>query len=45
MKKQYTTPEIEITRFQEQEKILMLSGDFGSETGDNFVDIETSGWE
>lgn len=43
MKNIYTEPEIEITKFQEQEKVLMMSGDLGFETGDNFVDIETSG--
>lgn len=36
MKKTYTTPEVEITEFQEEEVILM--------SGDNIIDEGEQGW-
>jgi len=42
MKKTYTTPEVEITEFQEEEVILM-SG-IQEETEDNFVGSGDTGW-
>lgn len=36
MKKTYTVPEIEITKFQEEEVILM--------SGDNIIDEGEQGW-
>ena len=42
MKKEYITPEVEITEFQEEE-VIFMSG-IQEETGDNFVGEDGLGW-
>lgn len=44
MKEKYVTPEIEITEFEE-EVCVTMSGNGGETGADNFLDMESTGWE